>query len=477
MKKLFYLLSVSVCLMILTDNVNSQGSEMYKISRMSFNSSVYSEISPVIVSDGILFCSDRRFSGIFDRTAYNGSRLYNFYSSIREDSSKFGRPEILKSSRSYLFNNGPFCLAPDGRTIYFTSEIETGFQTNNRNFRNHSGIFFANYSVKGIGNIKPFKYNNPAYNMGQPSISSDGRYLFFASDMPGGEGGSDIYYCELVNGDWSTPKNLGPVVNSAKRENYPYIHSSGKLYFASDRPGGIGKLDIYYTSLVSGEWQSPTIVPEPVNSPSDDFAFVAEDDMGRGFFASNRGSSDDIYQFTSSIVRMDQCDSIQENSYCYSFFEKNAVKSDSIPFRYTWIFEDGSTEDGATVEHCFAGPGKYIIRLDAVNLVTNEILHDQKIDTLTVRDIEQPYISSADTVIAGQALQFDASHTYLPDWNIGTYYWNFGDETVAVGEKVNKVFIKTGVYGIQLIVSDNPEAGKPVRKRCVLKNILVISKP
>ena len=71
--------------------------------------------------------------------------------------------------------------------------------------------------------MQPFKYNSPDYDLGQPSISSDGKYLFFASNMPGGQGGSDLFSCEFVNGDWSTPLNLGPGVNSPGTENFPII--------------------------------------------------------------------------------------------------------------------------------------------------------------------------------------------------------------------------------------------------------------
>ena len=102
------------------------------------------------------------------------------------------RPSAVKSERSSQFNTGPLCIAPDGKTVYFTSEIETGVPSRSRKFRNHSGIFTARLDGLQLLSIQPFKYNSPEYDMGQPSISADGRFLFFASDMPGGQGGSDI---------------------------------------------------------------------------------------------------------------------------------------------------------------------------------------------------------------------------------------------------------------------------------------------
>jgi hypothetical protein len=79
--------------------------------------------------------------------------------------------------------------------------------------------------------------------------------------MPGGEGGSDLYYCEWVNGQWNTPVNLGPKVNSPGSENFPFIHPSGRLYFSSDRPGGRGKMDVYYSVLKLGAWEDPIELP------------------------------------------------------------------------------------------------------------------------------------------------------------------------------------------------------------------------
>jgi len=451
----------------------AQNPALYEISRMSFNTGGFSNISPVIARDGIIFCSDRRLSGIKDRTGFDGKRLYNIYIAEKLDSSGFRKPRVLKSDRSNKFNNGPLCLAPDGKTIYFTSEIETGKLAESRKFTNHSGIFIGELTGSGIGNLRPFKYNDPQFSTGQPSVSGDGKYLFFASDRAGGSGNSDLYYCELVNGDWSEPVNLGSKVNSGRSENYPYMHNSGKLYFTSDRPGGFGKLDVYYTSLNNGLWDTPVLLPEPINSTGDDFAFVAEKDLQTGYFASNRRSDDEIFKFTSTIIRKESCDTLEENNYCYRFTEENAIKYDSIPFRYTWKFGDGDSATGAVVEHCFKGPGIYAVQLDAENLITN-VIYNEKSETVVVTDIEQPYISSPDQITANTSITLNADSTNLPGWKIARYYWNFGDETVAVGKDVTKSYLKPGNYNIQLIVTDEPEPGSVAREACISKNLIVL---
>jgi hypothetical protein len=444
---------------------------------MSLSSSDFNEISPVIVRDGLVFCSDKRFSIIKDRTAFDGRRLYNIYLAQMKDSSDWGKPKELRSERNSLFNNGPFCIAPDGKTVYFTSEIETGPAAKKKNFKNHSGIFTAELSGTDLLSLRPFKFNNPDYDIGQPSVSNDGKFLFFSSNMPGGQGGSDLYYCEFVNGDWSAPVNFGPKVNSSGTENFPYYHPSGRLYFTSDRSGGIGNLDIYYTSLTNGKWDVPVLLPEPINSTYDDFSLVAEDNLQRGYFSSNRQKSDDIYRFVSTIMRKTSCDSLAENSYCYRFVEENSIKLDTVPFIYSWSFGDGQKGSGVVVEHCYDGPGTYIVQLDVTNLLTKEVSYNEKSDTLVVTKIEQAYIAGPDSIGTGQRIALNADETNLPGWNIAQFYWNFGDETVAIGNKVDKTFLKPGTYNIQLIVTGEPEPGRLPRETCVSKNILVINKP
>ncbi|MBI5009078.1 MAG: hypothetical protein HZB98_05405, partial [Bacteroidia bacterium] len=159
------ILTIVLGLLIITVAAAQQPS-LYSVKKMPFNKNFDSEISPVIVKDGIIFCSDKRFSGITDRTAYDGRRIYNMYLAERIDTSDWSNLKEVKSEKSRKFNSGPFSLGPDSKTVYFTSEVETGKAARNRKFRNHSGIFIGELSGTDITGIRPFIYNNPGYDVG-----------------------------------------------------------------------------------------------------------------------------------------------------------------------------------------------------------------------------------------------------------------------------------------------------------------------
>ena len=455
---------------------------VYRIDKMSFSKSLFNDIAPVIIKDGIIFCSDRRISSSKNITTFEGERLYNLFYAEKKDSVKWREPHELKVTGNTLLYYGPVSVSADGSTIYFTSSVISGKAAKRKNIRNTLGIFIGDLTGQIISNIRPFEYNSTGYNVAHPSISRDGKYLFFASDMPGGQGGSDIYYCELVNDRWSIPKNLGSKVNSPSKENYPFIHPSGRLYFSSDRPADasyMGGMDIYYTIRINGEWDEPLPLPEPINSKSDDFAFCAADNLQEGYFARRTGTDDDIWKFSSNIIRMESCPALRKNNYCYEFIEENAIRYDTlkVPFKFRWNFGDGETGEGPVTEHCYRNPGNYLVKLDIINLLTGEVEVNEKTYDLEVNRIEQAYISGPDKCFEGENIVFDADSTYLPDWSINQYYWNFGDETIAIGTKVDKVYQRPGNYNIQLIITASPDADGKKRETCVSRNITVIRKP
>ena len=476
---------ITLCSVVIAATISVYSQSVYRVEPLPVNSGQFNDIAPVIVKDGIIFCSDRRMSSVSDAKTFQDERLYNIFFVQKKDTAAWGKAEEIKEPKSQLLYYGPVSVTADGKTIYFTSSVINGKNARKKNIVNPRGIFIGDLALNAkneriITNVRPFEYNSTQYSVAHPSVSHDGRYLFFASDMPGGMGASDIWYCENLNGTWSKPVNPGNKVNSASRENYPFIHPSGRLYFSTDRPGAaqyLGGLDIYYTTLVNGQWDPATAMPEPINSRSDDFAFVCEENLQTGYFSRKTGANDDLWKFVSTIIRKAKCDTMQLNSYCYEFFEENALKFDTIPFKYIWNFGDGTKAEGVKTTHCFAKPGNYKVTIDVTNLVTKETTRAEKTFQMDITPIEQAYISAPEKTETGKVIRLDADSTYLPGWNISQYYWNFGDETIAIGKEVEKRFTKPGLYNVQLIVSTPAAEGVPAREGCVFKNIEVIQRP
>jgi chitodextrinase len=470
---LTYTVFAAIMLFLLPTGINGQAKGSFEVYDVKTISSGSDDNAPVILIDGILFCSNRKTNPFLTRKNLEGIRLYELYFAPYNSEGKPGKPVLFASNLGKNNNIGPASVTTDGNTLYFTRNYNEGRRLK-KDQSNKIGIFTARRDGTQWTDIQPFEYNDPAYDFSCPFVSADGKLLFFCSDMAGGFGKYDIYVCENVDGKWSKPVNLGSNVNTADAEIHPFLHSSGRLYFASDRPGGHGGLDIWYSTLSYGSWSKPIDLDDPINSEADDFAYYAAQGGLDGYFSSNRRKfNDDIYRFATTIIRWSVCDTLRQNSYCYEFIEENALKNDTIDvrFRWEWNFGDGAKAEGVTAEHCYGGPGVYDVSLDIVNLITGGIEKRQASYELEIADIEQPVISAPDSVKAGETFVLNAAETYLPGMDIARYYWNFGDETAATGVKVSKAYALPGRYNIQLIVSSKPGAGGVVREVCVCKDI------
>lgn len=470
-----YTAVIFAVLLICPSHLYGQAKGSFEVYPVSAVSSGSDDMAPVILSDGILFCSNRKVNPFLTKKNLEGVRLYELYFAPFDQNGVPGKPVRFASNLGKDANIGPASVTSDGKTLYFTRNYIVGRKVK-KNESNKLGIFTATRNGSQLTDIQPFEYNDPASNLSYPYVSADGMYLFFCSDMPGSIGKYDIYMCENVDGKWTSPVNLGEKVNSADAEINPFLHSSGRLYFASDRPGGHGGLDIWFTTLAFGSWTKPVVLDDPINSEADDFAFYAVQGGLEGYFASNRRKyNDDIFRFATTIIRWSVCDTLRKNNYCYEFIEENALKNDTIDvrFRWEWNFGDGTKADGVTAEHCYSGPGVYDVSLDIINLITGGIEKRQASYELAITDIEQPVIVSPDKIIAGENLVLNAGESNLPGMDIARYYWNFGDETVSSGLEVSKIYSLPGKYNIQLIVSSKPGVGGVVREVCVCKDIEV----
>ena len=125
-------------------------------------------------------------------------------------------------------------------------------------------------------------FNNERYSVGHPSLTQDGKTLYFSSDMPGGYGGSDIYKSTYDGTSWSAPINLGSMINTAGNEVFPYIAKNGNLYFSSEGHQTLGGLDVFTSQNIGNSWGPPVNLAYPLNSSQDDFALILNENDSTG---------------------------------------------------------------------------------------------------------------------------------------------------------------------------------------------------
>lgn len=211
-------------------------------------------------------------------------------------------PKALNKRINSSFNEGPLTFSRSGDKIIFTRNY---FAKGEEQRRSDGFLGFGLFesSQDGIGKWSDpnlLKMGEIEYNFGHPSLTYNGEMMYFVSDMPGGYGGTDIYVSTRLSDGWSTPRNLGPAINTQGNEVYPYIHLTGTLYFASDYHQGLGGLDIFSSRKnEEGEWGNIRNLGYPINSSADDFAIFLKPDSREGYFSSNRPGgqgSDDIYK-------------------------------------------------------------------------------------------------------------------------------------------------------------------------------------
>jgi hypothetical protein len=448
-----------ICFIVtLTHCKNMWAQDLYTISSLPMNTRDHNEFSAVPYKDGLVFCSDRSHNIFITKIDSLGQPLLDLYYVRKKENDKWGIPELLGKEFTGNFHKGPMTFNKKGTVIYFT-----------KNDAGSAGIFTATFNGKNWDKLTPFIYNESNTRVAHPCLSADGKKLFFVSDKRGGYGGFDIYMCSLVHNQWSKPKNLGPEINSGNDELYPYYHSNGKLYFASKRPNGPGGLDIYYSKEINGKWITPILLESPINTPQNDFAFYSDSTDRHGYISSDRNNHQgltDIFEFTMNFPALNNslCSPQKKNSYKYVFNEESSVNTDSTTYRYEWDFGDGTKHRGKEleIEHIFATPGDYLVQLNVIDTLTNQVHLNQAANLFPVRNIEQPFITCKDSATVGDDIIFDAEETYLPQLKNLNYYWDFNDGYLSTGKKVNHKFREPGIYSVILGITGLDAKKQPV---------------
>jgi outer membrane protein OmpA-like peptidoglycan-associated protein len=274
----------------------------YKIEPVYFNSE-YSDFGAVVVNDKIIFTSGRNDQAIIQyEYSWKGKPYLDLYETPVEKPTIYTNANILTKGINSRFHDGPAFYSSDKQEIFLTrNSFHYGLPKYSEKKENHFMLYSAGLNEKGWEEMSELPFNSKDYSCGHPSISNDNSTLYFASDMPGGYGGSDIYFSTRSDSGWSEPVNMGKAINTEGDEMFPFISSSNELYFSSNGHLGLGGLDIFLAD--KGTKGNFTVVNmgHPLNSSADDFSFYLLPNGVDGYFASNREGGkgdDDIYTLT-----------------------------------------------------------------------------------------------------------------------------------------------------------------------------------
>ena len=253
----------------------------------------------------VYFVSNSEESATIKRYhTWNNGVFLDLYSADIDKDLELKNATLKSKKINKKYHEGSLCFAPDGKSVYFTrNNMDVRKKRRDENGIQNLKIYSAEVDAEGNWiNEQQLAINSKEFSVGHPAISSDGKVMYFTSDMPGGFGGADIYSMS-INGDgtYGSPENLGSKINTEGQEMFPWITSEKLLFFASDGHLGLGGLDIFVMlPNKDGSFKKLMNVGRPVNSAKDDFALVMNTDGKTGFVSSNRETGvggDDIYGF------------------------------------------------------------------------------------------------------------------------------------------------------------------------------------
>ncbi len=269
----------------------------YTIKRENFFNSRRADYSPMLCGDDnnqLFFTSTRNQAKGDEYSGITGTKNADIFFSQKDDKGKWQKPEVIESELNTELDEGACSFTPDGRTMYLT-QCKT-----DPSYPRYATIVTSNRSDAAWSKATDLQLTRDTLSAyAHPAVSPDGQWLYFTSNMPGGQGGYDIWRVRLTTNGIGGVENLGEPVNTPGDELFPTFRPNGDLYFSSNGHEGMGGLDIYIAKPDSTGW-SINHPGYPLNSQGDDFGMTFEGLLNQGFFCSNRGDGkgwDHIYSF------------------------------------------------------------------------------------------------------------------------------------------------------------------------------------
>ena len=275
----------------------------YEIGDAGINSK-YSDYGSSYTGNKVVFASSRD-TGNFAQKKHKWTNQYftNLYAADMAADGTLGEPKKFAKNMNSKFHEDTPVFTKDGKTMYFT---RNNFNDGKKGKDGSRITLLKIYKTMLVDSVwqkaTELPFNSDNYSVAHPVLSSDGKTMYFASDMTGTHGQSDLWKVKIADdGSFGTPENLGTTINTEGKETFPEMTDENELYFATDGHPGLGGLDIFMSRMnADGTFQAPLNVGAPANSPQDDFAYLIDTKTRKGFLSSNREGGkgyDDIYKF------------------------------------------------------------------------------------------------------------------------------------------------------------------------------------
>lgn len=314
----------------------------YTVKRFDAFNSRRADYSPMLYGDNfdeIYFTSTRNDAEGDELSGITGTKPGDIFHSTKDDKGKWSKPEDVTGGLNTAYDEGACCFSTDGREMYLTQCVT------DPSYPRYAQIVKSSRSDAAWGKASEVTITRDTLSSyAHPAISPDGEWLYFTSDMPGGEGGLDIWRVRIMPGGFGGVENLGKPINTAGDEAFPTFRPNGDLYFSSNGHQGLGGYDIFIAHFAKkGNKVTISHPGYPLNSQGDDFGMTFEGAYNRGFFSSNRNDArgfDHIYSFENPeiiqtvkgwVYEMDGYELPAAQVYCIGddgTNEKITVKSD-----------------------------------------------------------------------------------------------------------------------------------------------------
>lgn len=365
---------------VLDKILNSE--EKLDIQNLSINSE-YSEFSPMFLDSNQIVFASSMDSSFFTTRRYkwnNQPYLDLYVAQINEESQDLRNAIKYSKKINTKYHEASVTFSPDNSTMYFTRNNYGKKLKRDKNGVNHLKIYMSKKENGDWMEAIEVPFNSDDYSTGHPALSPDGKQLYFVSDMPGSIGQTDIFVVDVLgDGNFSEPRNLGPAINTERKEMFPFIGAE-KLYFSSDGHVGLGGLDVYEVAHNEVEGFGEVVnLGKPINSNKDDFSYVVNEKSLEGYFASNRPGGkgdDDIYSFKSLVV-----EEIPENLNAIAGMVTELITGDVMPQTLVELLDENGIklkevvtgDDGSFVFEDLDGNAKYTLKTTQKEFFENEL--------------------------------------------------------------------------------------------------------